>query len=47
MGADLRLCIRTNEEEFAEGNTQALMKIVVNCAIRFDPLRVPLEEVQD
>lgn len=43
----LRLCVGTDAEEFAERHTQALVEIMVDSAVCFDPLRVPLQQVQD
>lgn len=43
----LRLCIGTDTEEFAKRHTQALVEIMVDPAICFDPLCVPLQQVKD
>lgn len=43
----LRLCIRADAEEFAEGHTQALMEVMVDPATSFDPLCITLQQVQN
>lgn len=37
--------IRTNVEEFAEGHTQALVKVVVDLGTSSDPLGASLQQV--
>lgn len=43
----LRLCIRTDAKEFAEGHTQALVEVMVDPAASFDPLCTPIQQIQN
>lgn len=43
----LRLCIRTDAEQFAEGHTQALVEVMVYPATSSDPLCTSLQQIQN
>lgn len=47
LGGILQLCVRAEAKQLAEGHTEALVLIMVDPAFHFDPLGVPLQQVQD